>query len=244
LVNQYVWIGITVAAFFVGVGASYAHFANTYDPMSMKFQNQDLFNQMMSNNPKMSQQWMDSGMMNQQQIMQDPKQMMEWMANDPKHIEHMSTIMKEDHVFMSKMMSAMMNDPDLRLQLMGHMSENTESFKEMMNMMGYANMTGHKDYGMNQKMMNNNMIQDGMMMGNMTGVMHDNMMMELMKDPETREKMMELMKEHISEMNDLFSSNLSYDEFNMKMADLMQEHMQSMQELIPNHQMTGTMHNP
>ncbi len=229
LVSQYVWIGIVVAAFFVGVGASYAHFANTYDPMSMKFQNQDLFNQMMSNNPKMSQQWMDSGMMNQQQIMQDPKQMMEWMANDPKHIEQMSTIMKEDHVFMSKMMSVMMNDPDLRLQMMGHMSENSESFKEMMNMMGYANITDSKDYGM--------------MMGNMTGI-HDNMMIELMKDPETREKMMELMKEHISEMNDLFSSNLSYDEFNIKMDDLMQEHMQSMQELIPNHQMSGTMHHP
>jgi len=60
--------------------------------------------------------------------------------------------MKEDHMFMSKMMSSMMNDPDLRLQMMGHMSENPEAFKEMMSMMG-SNMTGHMGSGMNQPMM-------------------------------------------------------------------------------------------
>jgi hypothetical protein len=188
MVSQPIWIAIVIGVFFVGIGISYAHFANTYDPMSMKFQNQELFDQMMSHNPKMSQQWMDSGMMNQQ-TMQDPEQMMKWMANDPKHIEQMSKIMKEDHVFMSKMMSTMMNDPDLRLQMMGHMSESPEAFKEMMSMMGSSNMTGHMSSGMNHKMTDNNTIQDGMMMGNNTRMMHDNMMMELMKEPETREKM-------------------------------------------------------
>ena len=63
MVSQPIWIGIVIVVFFVGIGVSYAHFANTYDPMSMKFQNQGLFDQMMSNNPRMSQQWMDSGMM-------------------------------------------------------------------------------------------------------------------------------------------------------------------------------------
>ena len=66
MVSQPIWIAIVIGVFFVGIGVSYAHFANTYDPMSMKFQNQGLFDQMMSNNPKMSQQWMDSGMMDQQ----------------------------------------------------------------------------------------------------------------------------------------------------------------------------------
>ena len=61
-----IWIAIIIGVFFVGIGVIYAHFANTYDPMSMKFQNQELFNQMMSNNPKMSQHWMDSGMTGQQ----------------------------------------------------------------------------------------------------------------------------------------------------------------------------------
>ncbi|MEK0341851.1 MAG: hypothetical protein QQN40_07125, partial [Nitrosopumilus sp.] len=64
MVNQPIWIAIVIGVFFVGIGVSYAHFANTYDPMSMKFHNQELFDQMMSNNPKMSQQWMDSDMKN------------------------------------------------------------------------------------------------------------------------------------------------------------------------------------
>jgi len=63
MVSRPIWIAIVIGVFFVGIGVSYAHFANTYDPVSMKFQNQELFDQMMSNNPKMSQQWMGSGMM-------------------------------------------------------------------------------------------------------------------------------------------------------------------------------------
>jgi hypothetical protein len=70
MVSQPTWIVIVVGVFFVGIGISYAHFASTYDPMSMKFQNQELFDQMMSNNPRMSQHWMDSGMMMNQQQMQ------------------------------------------------------------------------------------------------------------------------------------------------------------------------------
>jgi len=117
MVNQGILIGTIIGVFFVGIGVSYAHFANTYDPMSMKFQNQGLFDQMMSNNPRMSQQWMDSGMMNQQsmqQIMQDPtfrNEMMEvmiqdtehmnqWMQEDPQHILLMIEKMKVNHDFM------------------------------------------------------------------------------------------------------------------------------------------------
>jgi len=36
--------------------------------------------------------------------------------------------------------------------MMGHMSENPEAFKEMMNMMG-SNMTEHMGSGMNKQMM-------------------------------------------------------------------------------------------
>jgi len=66
MVSPPIWIAIIIGVFFLGIGVSYAHFANTYDPMSMKFQNQGLFDQMMSHNPMMSQQWMDSGMMSPQ----------------------------------------------------------------------------------------------------------------------------------------------------------------------------------
>ena len=78
MVSQYFWIAIVIGVFFVGIGVSYAYFANIYNPMSMKFENQELFDQMMSNNPRMSQQWMDSGMMNPQM----QQQMMTMMMNN------------------------------------------------------------------------------------------------------------------------------------------------------------------
>jgi hypothetical protein len=108
MVSQPIWIAIVIVVFFVGIGVSYAHFTNTYDPMSMKFHNQELFDQMMSHNPKMSQQWMDSGMMNQQQMMNDPQmqqQMMNMMMQNP---DMMNTMMNNQQM-MDMMGSGMMN---------------------------------------------------------------------------------------------------------------------------------------
>ena len=153
MVNQNSWIGIVIVVFFVGIGVSYAHFANTYDPMSMKFQNQGLFDQMMSNNPRMSQQWMDSGMMNQQsmqQMMQDPTfrnemiefmiqdtdHMNQWMKDDPQHVSLMIEKMKVNHDFMMGMVVPMVQDPGLRLQLLGHMTESPEAMAQMQQMIG------------------------------------------------------------------------------------------------------------
>ena len=113
MLSQPIWIAIVIGVFFVGIGASYAHFANTYDPMSMKFQNQELFDQMMSNNPKMSQQWMGSGMMNPQQMMNDPQsmqQMHDMMMSNPQHMNQM----------MGPMMNTMMNDTEMQQQMMNH----------------------------------------------------------------------------------------------------------------------------
>jgi protein-tyrosine-phosphatase len=64
------------------------------------------------------------------------------------------------------------------------------------------------------------------------------MMMKMMDDP-PREKMIEIMKEHVSEMNDLLSSNLTEQEFNEKMVSMMQEHMNDMQDLMPNQMSPG-----
>jgi len=151
MVNQIIWIGIVIVVFFVGIGVSYAHFANTYDPMSMKFHNQELFDQMITQNPKMSAQWMETMMHDEQfhnqamdYMAKNPEQMNQWMVQDPKHVEEMATAMKENHDFMMKMMSVMMNDPALRLQMLGHMTENPESMEMMEKMMGS---------GMNQGMM-------------------------------------------------------------------------------------------
>lgn len=81
-----VWIGITVGVFFAGFGISYAIFASIYDPTTMKFRNQDLFDQMISNNPKMTARWMDS-MMNDPMMQQ---QMMDQMMQNPEFMQQMT----------------------------------------------------------------------------------------------------------------------------------------------------------
>jgi len=133
MVNQVIWIGIVVGVFFVGIGVSYAHFANTYDPMSMKFHNQELFDQMMSNNPKMSQQWIDSGMMNT--MMNDPemqKMIMSTMV-DSNQIQLMEDMMAD-------MMQRMQTDPELKQAMMEHMERMKSSRDGMMvNMTGMTN---------------------------------------------------------------------------------------------------------
>lgn len=162
MVNRYILIGIIIGVFFVGIVVSYAHFANTYNPMSMKFQNQELFDQMMSNNPNMSQHWMDSGMMSQQQMMDDPQMMNQWMnimMDDPQSIQQIHDMMMSNSQHMNQMMdpmmNTMMNDPQMRQQMMNMMVNNPEMMNSMMNnqhMMG--NMTGMMGSGMMGNMMN------------------------------------------------------------------------------------------
>lgn len=105
-----IWIGIAVGVFFVGFGVSYAMFASTYDPTTMKFRNQDLFDQMMSNNPKMSASWMDSTMM-----------------NDPTMQSWMNTMMNDPELG-QEIMNQMMQNPE--------MMESVMQNQQMMGMMG------------------------------------------------------------------------------------------------------------
>jgi hypothetical protein len=146
MVQQSIWIGITIAVFFVGIGVSYAIFSDSSNPI-LKFSNQQLFDQMMSQNPKMTAQWMETMMQDTQfhdqamdYMAKNPEQMNQWMIHDPKHVEEMSTAMRENHDFMMKMMSVILNDPDLRLQMMGHMTENQEAMEMMNKMMGQGMM--------------------------------------------------------------------------------------------------------
>ena len=83
MVSQSIWIGIVVGVFFVGIGVSYAIFSSTYDPNTMKFANQELFDQMMSNNPKMTVQWMESTM----QVTQDMQDSQMSTMNKVSHFE-------------------------------------------------------------------------------------------------------------------------------------------------------------
>ena len=147
MVSQHIWIGIVIGVFFVGIGISYAIFSNTYSPSTLKFADQEIFDQMMSQNPKMMANWMETMMQDAQfhdqamdYMSKNPEQMNQWMVRDPSHVEDMSIAMRENHDFMMEMMSVMMNDPDLRLQIMGHMTENQESMEMIKKMMGSGGM--------------------------------------------------------------------------------------------------------
>jgi len=164
MVNQGIWIAIVIGVFFVGVGTSYAHFANTYDPMSMKFQNQELFDQMMSKNPRMSQQWMDSEMMNQQQMMNDPQKMNRWMntmMSDPQAMQQMHDMMMSNPQHMDQMMGPMMNtmmsDPQMQQQMMDVMMQNQGMMSSMTNNQDMMNMMMGSGMMMNGNMMNQQM---------------------------------------------------------------------------------------
>ncbi len=142
MVKQNVWFVIVVGVFFAGIGISYAIFSDTYNPSTMKFANQELFDQMISQNPKMTANWMETMMQDAQfheqamdYMAKNPEQMNQWMIHDPKHVEEMSTAMRQNHDFMMEMMSVMINDDALRLQMLGHMTENPEAMETMKSMM-------------------------------------------------------------------------------------------------------------
>jgi len=115
-------------------------------------------------------QWIETMMQDEQfhnqamdYMANNPEQMNQWMVRDPKHVEEMSTAMKENHDFMMKMMSIMINDPALRLQMLGHMTENQEAMEMMKKMMDSG---GIMDSGMmGEGMMSGSMMESGMMEG-------------------------------------------------------------------------------
>ena len=171
MTSQIIWVGIAMGLFFAGIGISYAYFVSTYDPVTMKFQNQSLFDQMMSNNPRMSQQWMNSDMMTNQQMqkmMSDPQLMNQWhqqMMNNPQAMNQWMNVIMSD----PQWMDAMVNNQ----YMMQHMMANTQFQQNWMtpwlsnstnwnHMMDSGWMNENRNYGM----MDSEMMMGGhMMMG-------------------------------------------------------------------------------
>jgi len=211
MVNQSIWIAIAVGVFVAGIGIGYGIFSSSQvmpSPMMAGSMNS------LMNNPQAMQQMMqDSDIRNEmiELMIQDTDHMSQWMLEDPQHISMMVEEMKKNHDFMMDMTLPMIQDPGLRLQVMGHMTESPEAMAQM------------------QQMMGGGMMEQGMM--------SSEMMKEILEDPETRNKMIVLMSTHITEMQELLSSELSDDEFDTKMIDLMEKHQQSMSELMPNESM-------
>lgn len=118
--NLSILVGIVVGVFIAGMGISYSVFLTVDDPTTL--QNQQIVQKVME----------DSQL--HKQIMElttsDPEKMGEWLKNT-KHVQQMAKTMKEDHEFMQEMMVEIIDDPSLRLQMLGHMTENQEAVEQM-----------------------------------------------------------------------------------------------------------------
>ncbi len=196
LVSQSMWIGITIAVFFVGVSVSYAIFSSTFDPNTMKFQNQQLFDQMMSQNPKMTAQWMTA-------MMQDPQQMqqMQQLMLDPEFREQMF-----------QQMNTMMNDPQLRQQMIDIMTQNPEMIQAMMQnqqMMG---------------IMGQGMMGSGTMMDANPIEQHETML-ELIEEIMEEKQLREHMFAHIIEDQELVHQMITLMDPNPELKEHMEAHV-------------------
>ena len=131
MVRQAIWIGITIAVFFIGVGVSSAIFSATYNPNTMKFANQELFDQMMSHNPKMTAKWLDTTMgseMREKPMMSD----MSFNVNAPITMPMIDGYYNGEKVFfvhtevsdkaMAETMTMMINFPTLHVPDLKNMS--------------------------------------------------------------------------------------------------------------------------
>ena len=124
MTRQAVWIGITIGVFFAGIGISFAILSVTYNPSTMKFTNQELFDMMMSQNPKMTAKWLDATLgseIRQKPMMSD----MSFNVNAPITIPMIDGYYNGERVFfvhtevsdkaMAEMMSWMINFPTLHV---------------------------------------------------------------------------------------------------------------------------------
>jgi len=145
------------------------------------------------------------------------------MIENAQHAQEMAAIMKGNHDFTMDMMFAMIEDPALRLQMIGHLAENPEAMQQMMKMAD-SGTQGIMDHGMmnstqtmNQwmNMMNEpemqKMIMSNMLDSNQMQLMEDMMadMMERMKtDPELKQAMIEHMNRMSMPSEDTMDSEM------------------------------------
>ena len=159
--NQSLWIGIAVGVFFAGLGIGIVALQPAYQPTITNNQMQQIMNdpqtmnQFMNNmmqDPKTMEQFHNMMIENPDHIrqMMSSTEMQRWMSS-PEHIQQMTEMMKENHDFMQGIMMEMINDSDMRLQMLGHMSENSEAMTQMKMM---VNGSGQMENHMDQHMMN------------------------------------------------------------------------------------------
>jgi len=128
MVNNVILIGTIIGVFFVGIGISYGIFSSSQVMQSSMMMTPQQMNQMM-HDPDFRNEVMEV-------MIQDTEHMNQWMLEDPQHISLMIEKMKVNHDFMMGMTLPMIQDPGLRLQILGHMTESPEAMAQMQQMMG------------------------------------------------------------------------------------------------------------
>ena len=151
MLNQYVWVGIAVGVFVVGIGIGYAALQGSSSmPGPMNFGNmspQQMQNAMQD--PDFRQNMMNQ-FRNNPQSMQN---FMNPMMNDPELQPQMRGNMMQNSQFMQGMMGPMSMDPQLREQMLQTMMNNPQMMEQMQQMMGSGNMMMGGGMMMNQEMM-------------------------------------------------------------------------------------------
>jgi len=145
MVGRYIWIGIAVGVFVAGMGIGFAAFQNSSSgPMMMSPQQMP---ELMSD-PEIRQQMRDS-MSQNRQFMQEAMQ-------DSGYMQQMHSMMRENKQHMQGMMGPMMNtimdDPEMRQQMMTHMMNNQGMMNTMMgkNMMMENNLMNNQQFSDDQ----------------------------------------------------------------------------------------------
>ena len=57
------------------------------------------------------------------------------LTKDPKFVKNMVEFMRKNHSFTQELVTSILKDPSLRLQIIGHMSENKDAMKQINEMM-------------------------------------------------------------------------------------------------------------
>ena len=138
MVNHVILIGTIIGVFFVGIGISYGIFSSSQVMPSSMMMTPQQMNQMM-HDPDFRNEVMEF-------MIQDTEHMNQWMLEDPQHISLMIEKMKVNHDFMMGMTLPMIQDPGLRLQILGHMTESPEAMIQMQQMMGGMMDDGSMDH--------------------------------------------------------------------------------------------------
>jgi hypothetical protein len=147
---------------------------------------------------------------------QNPQEMQKWMANT-QHIKEMSEAMRGNHDFMMEMMQAIIEDPSMRLQMIGHMTENQEAMHQMKQMIGQGgmmmdNMSRGMDSMMSGMSFNTNApitipMIDGYYNGEKVFFVHTEVSDKGMADMMTT--MINFPTLHVSKLNDISSNEIS-----------------------------------